>query len=69
MPKADTLADRLRRLRLAAGMSQAQLAERSGLSLRAVTDLEQGLRTDPRASTVQALARALGVTMESLLAG
>jgi transcriptional regulator with XRE-family HTH domain len=33
-----------------------------------VTHLEQGLRADPRVSTVLALARALGVSVEELMA-
>ncbi len=47
------------RHRLASGLTQEQLAERSGLSVNAVSLLERGARTSPRTSTVTALARAL----------
>src|SRR5262245_8782151 len=49
----------LLRHRLAAGLTQEQLAERSGLSVNGVSLLERGARTSPRTSTVTALARAL----------
>ena len=51
---------RLRELRTTAGLTQAELAERSGLHLHGVTKLEQGDR-EPSWVTVQALAKALGV--------
>jgi transcriptional regulator with XRE-family HTH domain len=51
---------RLKALREEAGMTQAQLAEASGLHLGAVFKLEQGVRDDPSWSTVRALAKALG---------
>jgi predicted ATPase/DNA-binding XRE family transcriptional regulator len=51
----------LRRLRLAAGLSQEELAERAGLSARAVSDLERGLRASPRPETVRLLAQALSL--------
>lgn len=53
-------ADRLRELRTAAGLSQAQLAERAGLHLHGLTKLEHGDR-EPSWATVKALADALGV--------
>src|SRR5262245_51768841 len=39
----------LRRHRLAAGLTQEELAERAGLSVRGVQDLERGLRRTPHA--------------------
>jgi len=53
--------DLLRRNRLAAGLTQEALAERAGLSLRGVSDLERGARTLPRRDTVLRLASALHV--------
>ena len=55
-----SFAARLRRLREAAGVSQADLADRSGMHRFGVAKLEQGLR-EPAWATVQALAKALGV--------
>jgi transcriptional regulator with XRE-family HTH domain len=49
----------LRQLRTAAALSQEELATRSGLSLRGISDLERGLRQTPRLETVRMLADAL----------
>jgi transcriptional regulator with XRE-family HTH domain len=51
---------RLKELRVQAGLSQKQLAEQAGLSLRAVSHWEQGLR-EPGWFSVLRLARTLGV--------
>ncbi len=52
----------LRRYRLAAGLSQEVLAERAGLSVRGLSDLERGVNLVPHADTVARLARALGLS-------
>jgi predicted ATPase/DNA-binding XRE family transcriptional regulator len=57
-----TFGDRLRRYRLAAGLSQEALAERAGLSVDAVQILERGRRTNPRPDSVRRLVEALGLT-------
>ena len=49
----------LRRYRTAAGLTQEQLALRSGLSVRGISDLERGARTRPHRATVAMLKRAL----------
>jgi predicted ATPase/transcriptional regulator with XRE-family HTH domain len=51
----------IRRFRLAAGLSQEQLAERSGLSTRAVSDLERGVRSSTRPETLRMLADGLSL--------
>ena len=51
----------LRQLRVAASLSQEELAERSNLSVRGISDLERGARSAPRLETVRMLADALGV--------
>jgi len=51
--------DLLRRYRRGAGLTQEALAEHSGLSARAISDLERGLRTAPRRETVRLLSDAL----------
>ena len=56
--------DVLRRHRLAAGLSQEQLAERAGLSVRGISDLERGRRATPRPETVRMLAEALALSAE-----
>src|SRR5262245_34501181 len=55
--------DLLRQYRLAAGRSQETLAERAGLSARAVSDLERGIHRAPQAATARLLADALGLRL------
>jgi transcriptional regulator with XRE-family HTH domain len=52
----------LRRFRLAAGISQDELAERARLSVRGLSDLERGVSRTPRRETVALLAEALGLS-------
>ncbi|MGY1743053.1 MULTISPECIES: ATP-binding protein [unclassified Blastococcus] len=54
-------AERLRRLREAAALTQEELAERAGLTGKAVSALERGERRRPYPHTVRALADALGL--------
>jgi predicted ATPase/DNA-binding XRE family transcriptional regulator len=56
--------DLLRRLRLAAGLTQEGLAERARLSRRGIADLERGVRQRPRNETVALLAEALELSEE-----
>ncbi|MFD9892408.1 tetratricopeptide repeat protein [Amycolatopsis sp. NPDC059027] len=49
----------LRQLRQLAQQTQQQLAERSGVSVRAISGFESGRRTNPRTHTVRQLAQAL----------
>jgi transcriptional regulator with XRE-family HTH domain/tetratricopeptide (TPR) repeat protein len=51
----------LRRYRLTAGLTQELLAERAGVSARAISDLERGTRRAPRADTLALLATALNL--------
>ncbi len=50
-------------------LSQRELAERSGVSLRTLQDYEQGRKPINQAAaiTVHRIAQALGVTVEDLL--
>lgn len=54
----------LRRYRREAGLTQEELAERSGISARAVSDLERVDGRTPRRDTLALLAAALGLTPE-----
>jgi transcriptional regulator with XRE-family HTH domain len=56
----------LQAYRKKAGMTQAQLAEQSGLPLRSIQNWEVGHRM-PRAQALLALAKAVGATVEQLL--
>jgi transcriptional regulator with XRE-family HTH domain len=54
------------RLRNAAGLTQEQLAERSGFSQQYISDLERG-RCNPTIVTLYELATALGVSQVELV--
>jgi transcriptional regulator with XRE-family HTH domain len=62
------ISERVKRLRAAAGLTQQALATNAGLSMSAVIHIEKGRIPDPRGSTLKALARALGTTVDELLA-
>src|SRR5215469_7035409 len=49
----------VRRFRLAAGLTQEELAERAGLSTRAISNLERGVSQSPHQATLDLLAQAL----------
>jgi transcriptional regulator with XRE-family HTH domain len=55
------LAASVREHRRAAGLTQRQLAQRSGLSVAAVRDLEQSRSRRPRRRSLDALVRSLGL--------
>ena len=58
--------NRLFRLRRKAGLSQAQLGEKAGVSNKAVSKWENG-RAKPGLDTAEKLAEALGVSVDDLL--
>ena len=47
MAEPSVLGEQLRRYRVAAGLAQEELAERAGVSARAVSDLERGSSRRP----------------------
>jgi transcriptional regulator with XRE-family HTH domain len=61
-----TFGDKLREARTAAGLTQAQLAEASGIPLGTIREYEQNKR-EPMISKAGKLARALKQPMEALL--
>jgi transcriptional regulator with XRE-family HTH domain len=62
------LGDRIRQACEQAGISQAELARRIGISKNAMNAIEAG-DTDPRASRIVAIAQELGVSTDALLLG
>jgi transcriptional regulator with XRE-family HTH domain len=56
--------DALRHHRMMVGLTQEELAERSGVSVRAIGDLERGVKHLPRRSTVTLLADALELSLD-----
>jgi transcriptional regulator with XRE-family HTH domain len=67
MKPGKLISARLRSLRESAGLSQQEVAMRADLSMSLVAKLEQGKKGDPRASTLLALAAALGVKPGAIL--
>src|SRR3981081_3893646 len=61
-----TLGASLKKLRLSAGMTQEELAERAGISARTVSDVEGSLRNVVHHDTALRLASALGLANEQL---
>jgi putative transcriptional regulator len=59
------LASRLKEMRTAAGLTQAELAERAGVSRKTVNTVENGVFV-PSTILALSLARALGTTVEAL---
>lgn len=70
-----TLAVNLRRLRLAAGLTQGELAARSTVTVETVARIERVVRgrasanSNPSLDTLVGIAQALGVEVVDLLAG
>ncbi len=59
---APTLATLLRQERKSAGLTQEQLADRSGVAARTISDLERGVFQTARAATLRLLSDALELT-------
>jgi len=57
----------LQKFRRIAGISQEELARRSGVDLAVISRLERGLKREPSYQTVVRLARALNLEPEELL--
>ena len=60
-PGERTFGDILRHFRLAAGLTQEDLAERATLSVRGISDLERDINRRPRPYTIDRLAAALAL--------
>ena len=56
----------VKRLRLQRGWTQAELADKAGVSRQSLNNIERG-RTNASTTTLARLSRALGVPMETLL--
>jgi transcriptional regulator with XRE-family HTH domain len=61
------LGQAIKRLRTQRGLTQAQLAERAGISQPYLSQLEAGTKGRPAVQIVQTLAKALGVKIDDLL--
>ncbi|WP_424187715.1 ATP-binding protein [Actinokineospora sp. G85] len=63
---APAFKDLLRGHRLRAGLTQEELAEGSGVSVRAISDMERGVARSPQRRTVEAMAGPLSLTADEL---
>jgi transcriptional regulator with XRE-family HTH domain len=61
------VSDRVRRLRKEHGLTQEEVARRAGLTLNSYGDIERGHVRDPHLSSLEAIARALGVPIQALV--
>ena len=64
MGPPQTFGQLVKQRRLAAGLTQEELAERSGLSVPSISNLERGVAHTPRKETVRLLVEALSLTPE-----
>lgn len=67
-PAPDTFGKRVRELRLAGRLSQKRLAGAAGIDFTYLSKIENGHRRPPRPGVIRALAAALSVGEEELLA-
>ncbi|AXH35390.1 XRE family transcriptional regulator [Humibacter sp. BT305] len=65
MTREQDLSQQLREFRRRAGITIEELAERSGVSVRAIGDVERGVRV-PRVSTLRGLEAGLGLSEEDI---
>jgi transcriptional regulator with XRE-family HTH domain len=68
MSKQMTFAKRLEELRTSAGLSQYEVAKRTGLTRQTLSRLEMG-DSEPSFTTVRLLAHVLGVRVEAFEVG
>ena len=64
--KNSELSKKIKELRTRKGISQEELSEESGLSLRTIQRIENG-ETEPRGDSLKKLANTLGVTPDELI--
>src|SRR5690348_8899033 len=64
LTRAIRFATLLHSYRAATGLTQEELAERAGLSARAISDLERGVRGRPQRETLALLTQALALSPE-----
>ncbi|MEV6907492.1 NB-ARC domain-containing protein [Amycolatopsis sp. NPDC051071] len=63
---ATTFKALLKGYRVRADLTQEELAERSGVSVRAISDMERGIAKSPQRRTIESLAAPLSLTDEEL---
>lgn len=66
-PTTKELGDRVKRARSQAGLTQAQLAHKVGVSVVTISRIERGETTDPESSTLRGIAEATGISSSWLI--
>lgn len=61
------IAQKIKKYRKAKGISQDKLSKLSGVTYNTIIKIESGSTTNPRVETLHLIAKALGVTVDSLL--
>lgn len=69
MARLTELAVNVRRARRMVGMSQRELAQRSGVSRTTIATIESGQHTDVKLATVRRLAAAMSISVGQLTSG
>jgi putative transcriptional regulator len=67
--KIRKIGERIREARAAAGLSQADLAERAGVAQAAISRIERDETQDPGVLIVAGIAKALGTSLDELVEG
>ena len=65
----ETVGERLKQLRQHRVLTQRELAERSGVPLPTIKNIESGKTLQPRPQTTRSLAQVLQISPETLLFG
>jgi transcriptional regulator with XRE-family HTH domain len=67
MPNQSTIGENIKKLRSAQGLSQEDLAKKSGVKYTTLTKIESGVIKTPSVLTAAKIAKALGVAIEHLI--
>lgn len=65
--RVGTIGSRIREIRLELRLDQPTVAQRAGIPKNTLSAIETGRVSDPRTSTIVAIAQALGVSVLALL--
>ena len=63
----ETIGDKIKQLRNKQGLTQDELARKSGLPYTTLTKIESNVITKPTIQTVVKIANGLGVTIDNLM--
>ena len=63
------IAQKIKKYRKKKGISQDKLYKLAGVTYNTIIKIESGATLNPRVDTLRLIAKALGVTVDSLLSG